>query len=74
MGGHALDSIGYPVCTEGRANCMLKALNFGMLRRADVKKAALLVIVDRPSLRGRDLVYDVFVSIGTLSDAIAEYL
>ena len=53
---------------------MLKALDFGMLRRADVKKAALLVIVDRPSLRGRDLVYDVFVSIGTLSDAIAEYL
>ena len=40
QGGYAVDGINYPICTEGRANCLDKFLELGLATRAAVKGQA----------------------------------
>ena len=43
-GGYAPDGLGYPICTEGTANCLDKLLQ-GQGTRALVKRAALKMVL-----------------------------
>ena len=72
-GGYAWDAIGYPICNEGAATCLSKAIHFEMSTRAEVKKAALMVIIDRPVDKDTK-VHDVLVVIGGIPDLIADFL
>ena len=42
-GGYAPDGVGYPICTDGRANCLDKLLK-GQHTRALVKRSALKMV------------------------------
>ena len=42
-GGYAHDGVGYPICTDGRANCLDKLLK-GQHTRALVKRSALKMV------------------------------
>ena len=42
-GGYAPDGLGYPICTEGKANCLDKLLE-GLSTRAMVKRSALKMV------------------------------
>ena len=44
-----MDGINYPICTEGTANCLSKAVYLGLCSRADIKRATVVVIIDRPA-------------------------
>ena len=69
-GGYAVDGINYPICTSGTANCLDKAVS-GLCSRADVKRAALLVLIDRPANHAAPI-YKVMVAMGAFSQVLSE--
>ena len=69
-GGYAVDGIHYPICTSGIANCLDKAVS-GLCSRADVKRAALLVLIDRPVNHAAPI-YKVMVAMGAFSQVLSE--
>ena len=73
MGGYALDGINYPVCTEGAANCLDKALNLGYFTRAQVKQALVQILFSRRSVAiANPTLFE--VTSGHLVAQIASYL
>ena len=68
--GYAVDGINYPICTMGTANCLDKAVS-GLCSRAEVKRAALLVLIDRPANQAVPI-YNVMVAMGAFSQVLSE--
>ena len=69
-GGYAVDGINYPICTNGTANCLDKAIS-GLCSRAAVKRAALFVLLDRPANHAAPI-YKVLVAMGAVSQVLSE--
>ena len=43
-GGYAPDGVNYPICTQGKANCLDKLIKHGLCTRAMVKADSLKMI------------------------------
>ena len=74
MGGYAMDGIDYPICTDGPANCLEKAVDKDLATRAAVKQEAAMAIIFRPACRRYNFVLWWIVSQPVLIDRIAEML
>ena len=71
-GGYAWDPIGYPICTQGVANCLRKATKLDLMTRAQVQQAKWKAIFKKGTFQDEERVGRVLKREPTICDRIFE--